>query len=75
MDGTASDSNLLIWLFEHMSRPRACELCGRLTAPGDLTECTVITMRRLDMGSGISEIGDGGVGQRLIWLCPTCPHP
>ena len=54
--------------------PVLCELCGTPTAPSDLIESRVRTIRRLDMGAGIGQIGDG-TGISSIWLCPTCPVP
>jgi len=57
-----------------MGHSKACELCGTPTAPSDLIESRVRTMRRLDIGAGIGQIGDG-TGISSIWLCPTCPVP
>jgi len=69
-----TEGEMLVWMQERMGHPKACELCGTPTAPGDLIESRVRTIRQLDMGAGIGQIGDG-TGIRSIWLCPTCPVP
>ena len=74
LSGAQAEGEMLVWMLERMGHSRACELCGTLTAPGDLIESRVRTIRQLDMGAGIGQIGDG-TGIRSIWLCPTCPVP
>ena len=69
-----AEAEMLAWMLERMDQSKACELCGAPTAPSDLIESRVRTIRRLDMGAGIGQIGDG-TGISSIWLCPTCPVP
>jgi hypothetical protein len=69
-----AEAEMLVWMLERMGHSKACELCGTPTAPSDLIESRVRTIRRLDMGAGIGQVGDG-TGITSIWLCPTCPVP
>jgi hypothetical protein len=69
-----SEDGTIDWVLQRMGRPVSCALCGTPTAPGALTEVRALTMRRLNMGPVIGEIGDG-TGYTLIWLCPACPAP
>ena len=57
-----------------MGHSKACELCGTPTAPSDLIESRVRTMRRLDIGAGIGQIGDG-TGISSILVVPDLPCP
>ena len=59
-----AEAEMLAWMLERMGQSKACELCGTPTAPSDLIESRVRTIRRLDMGAGIGQIGDGtGIAQ------------
>ena len=57
LNGAQAEGEMLVWMLEQMGHARACELCGTLTAPGDLIESRVRTIRQLDMGAVIGQIG------------------
>jgi hypothetical protein len=56
LDGVQAEGEMLVWILERMGHSKACKLCGTPTAPGDLIERRVRTIRQLDMGAGIGQI-------------------
>ena len=60
------DDDWLAGLLARMGQAIACDLCGALTRPENLTEVTVpgYAIQQWDV-----------LVHRLAWVCPACPVP